>query len=153
MMVITAKMKKRNLILILVAIAAILFLIFRPSGKTGTTTGTYISQKADTNENRIAFLESFGWKVEPSPTECQDVRIPTGDNEVFSRYNELQKSQGYDLSQFAGKTAQRYVYKITNHPDSNQYYATIIVRDGVVIGGDVSSSDSSGKMHGFSMPT
>ncbi len=152
MMVITAKMKKRNIFIILAAIVALLLLLFRPSGNAGTAANSDVSHKADTNEDRIAFLESFGWKVEPSPKESQDVRIPSGENEVFSRYNELQKSQGYDLSRYAGKTAKRYVYKITNHPDGGEYYATVLVRDGTVIGGDVASSEPGGKMHGFSMP-
>jgi hypothetical protein len=153
MMVITAKMKKRNIFLILAAIVAIALLLFRPSGNKSTATNSEVSHKANTNEGRIAFLESFGWEVEESPKESQDVRIPSGENEVFARYNDLQKSQGFDLSRYAGKTAKRFVYKITNHPGGGEYYATVLVRDGTIIGGDVASSNPGGKMHGFSMPT
>lgn len=152
MMVITAKVKKRNILIALGVIAAILLLLFRPGSKSRAVDAPAV-QKADTNEQRIAYLESYGWTVESSPVETQEVRIPKEQNEIFQRYNELQKSQGYDLSQFAGKTAKRYVYAITNHPDGGNFYATVLVRDGQVIGGDVASTDMGGKMHGFAKPT
>lgn len=152
MMVITAKVKKRNILIALGVIAALLLLLFRPGSKSRAVDAPAV-QKADTNEQRIAYLESYGWTVESSPVETQEVRIPKEQNEIFQRYNELQKSQGYDLSQFAGKTAKRYVYAITNHPDGGNFYATVLVRDGQVIGGDVASTDMGGKMHGFAKPT
>ena len=81
------------------------------------------------------------------------VRIPEKDSETFSRYNELQKSQGFDLTEHAGKKATRYVYEILNYPDADQpVYATIFVLDGKIVGGDVTNTAPDGKMHGFKMP-
>ena len=54
---------------------------------------------------------------------------------------------------YAGKTVKRYVYAVTNYPDGAQdWYATVLVQGGEVIGGDVSSTRQGGKMHGFAMP-
>ena len=101
--------------------------------KTGT--------QGATNEARIAFLESYGWQVEPEPVKTQQVTVPADPSEVFLRYNELQISQGYDLLQYSGKELTRYVYRITNYPDeSGVYYATLLVKDGQVVGADVASS-------------
>ena len=113
--------------------------------KTGT--------QGATNEARIAFLESYGWQVEPEPVKTQQVTVPADPSEVFLRYNELQISQGYDLLQYSGKELTRYVYRITNYPDeSGVYYATLLVKDGQVVGADVSSSAKTGVMHGLKMP-
>ena len=106
-----------------------------------------------TNEDRIAYLESYGWQVEPEPVKTQQVTVPADPSEVFLRYNELQISQGYDLLQYSGKELTRYVYRITNYPDeSGVYYATLLVKDGQVVGADVASSAKTGVMHGLKMP-
>ena len=71
----------------------------------------------------------------------------------MNSYNEVQKSQGLDLSKFKGKTAMRYTYSITNYPDySGTVYANVIIYKNRVIGGDVCSADVEGFIHGFEMP-
>ena len=82
-------------------------------------------------------------------------RRPTEPNEVFQRYNELQISQGYDLTQYSGKTLRRYVYTVTNYPaaDGGPYYATVLVYKNEVAGGDVCSAAQNGVMHSFTMPS
>ena len=149
MVIMTAKVPKRRLLLIvllLIAAAVVLALCLRGAGgetekpaKTGT--------QGATNEARIAFLESYGWQV-----KTQQVIVPADPSEVFLRYNELQISQGYDLLQYSGKELTRYVYRITNYPDeSGVYYATLLVKDGQVVGADVASSAKTGVMHGLKM--
>ena len=81
--------------------------------------------KGGTNEARIAFLAEYGWEVSAEPVQTQQVRVPEEPGEVFLRYNELQVSQGYDLLQYSGQELTRYVYQVTNYPDSSgTYYAT-----------------------------
>jgi len=78
------------------------------------------------------------------------VRIPRESNDVFDRYNELQKSQGYDLSKYAGKTVMRYVYQINNFPNATEpVYATLLVYRDQLIGGDITDSGPGGKVQGF----
>lgn len=153
-MVVTAKLKKRNILILLAVLAAILAVLFIPGRKTNETAGTSAAEKVETNEQRVAFLQNLGWEVEESPVETQEVTIPAEENEVYTRYNELQKSQGYNLNDFAGKTVKRYVYEIKNHPDAaGTYRATLLVHKGRVIGGDVASTDAGGQMHSLQMPT
>ena len=103
--------------------------------------------------NGIAFLEGYGWQVEPEPVKTQQVTVPADPSEVFLRYNELQVSQGYDLLQYSGEELTRYVYRITNYPDeAGVYYATLLVKDGQIVGADVASSAKTGVMHGLKMP-
>ena len=98
-------------------------------------------------------MKSFGWEVTTSPVESSQVKIPSEPSEVFARYNSLQKSQGYDLSAFAGKTVMRYVYRINNYPGATEpVYATVLVYKNQVIGGDVTDTAAKGVVRGFAMP-
>ena len=88
-----------------------------------------------------------------SPVESSQVRIPEKTTEVYDRYNALQKSQGYDLTAYAGKTVMRYVYQINNYPGAAEpVYATLLVYKNQVIGGDVTDTAAKGQIRGFQMP-
>ena len=105
------------------------------------------------NDSRVRFLESQGWQVTTSPKEASQVKIPTEQSPVYSRYNDLQKSQGYDLSKFAGKKVMRYVYKVGNYPGATEpVYATLLIYKNEIIGGDVTDSAPNGQIRGFKMP-
>lgn len=157
MVIISAKVSKKKLlaaiaaaVAVIVILAVVLNLSAQPSPQTAQSAPM---TEADPNEQRIAFLESFGWQVQSEPTQTQQVRIPEEFNEVFTRYNRLQQSQGFDLAPYAGKTAKRYIYTITNYPgDDETHLATILVYKGKIIGGDVSSAAQGGSIHGFAMP-
>ena len=115
MLILTTKVDKPKLMLAAIAvIGAILLLLALTGGDSAPTAA--MDQTADTNDARVKFLTDLGWEVTASPTESTEVRIPTKSAAVFDRYNALQKSQGYDLSKFAGKKVMRYVYEISNFP-------------------------------------
>ena len=154
MLVMTAKVDKKK---ILIAIGALILAIGMLMGLTGTktpedtpTAATAAPAAAASNDERVGFLKSFGWEVTSSPTESMQVRIPAQTSEVFDRYNALQKSQGYDLSQYAGKTVMRYVYLINNYPGATEpVYATVLVYKDKIIGGDITNSGPGGQVQGF----
>lgn len=152
MFVLTAKLSKPKLIaagLILLA-AVLLIVILALSGKDGAAA----LPEGSTNDQRLAYLATYGWSVSAMPAESQKVKIPdTADNAVFSRYNDLQKSQGFDLTAFAGKEVMRYVYEVLNYPNATQQvFASILVYDGHIIGGDITDTATDGLIHGFSAP-
>lgn len=151
MLVMTAKVDKKKILMILAAVlVAIAGLVLLFGGKDSTPTA---STGVANNDARVAFLKSFGWEVTTSPVESGQVRIPATGNDVFNRYNELQKSQGYDLSAYAGKTVMRYVYQINNYPDATApVYATLLVYKNQVIGGDVTDTSAKGGIRSFKMP-
>lgn len=151
MFVFTAKLSKPKLfaagILLLAAVLLIVLLAVSGGGESEAPVG-------ETNDDRVAYLATFGWSVNAEPTEVQQVRIPdTADNKVFARYNDLQLSQGFDLTQYAGKEVMRYVYEVLNHPDATEpVYAGILVYEGKIIGGDITDTSPNGQIHGFAMP-
>ena len=152
MFVLTAKLSKSKLLAAgAILLAAVLLIVLLAAGGTPAAE---TKPAGGTNEERVAFLAAFGWSVNAEPTEAQKVRIPdTAENEVFARYNDLQKSQGYDLTAYAGKEVMRYVYEILNYPEaSGPVYASVLVCDGFIIGGDVTNTAPEGVIHGFCLP-
>ncbi len=150
MMVMTAKVDLKKILAALAAAAAVVLALVVLLGGGDQKTAATAAPAAGSNDARVEFLKSFGWEVTTSPTESSQVKIPTDPDPVFQRYNALQKGQGYDLSQFAGKKAMRYVYQVTNYPGATEpVYATVLVYKGEIIGGDITSTAPGGKIQGF----
>ena len=147
MMVMTAKLNMKKLVPILAAVViGVLALLLLLTGGKKETSAPAVSG----NEGRVAFLQGYGWEVDSAPRESGKVRIPKESGQVYSRYNELQKSQGYDLTEYAGKTVMRYVYTVNNLDGATgPVYATMLVYKNKVIGGDVTDTSAGGKMQGF----
>lgn len=102
--------------------------------------------RAGTNEERIAYLQSLGWEVEPTPILEQEITLPKEFPEVLTQYNELQRQQGFDLAEYAGKKLTLYTYRITNHPDAEEADASLYVYRTALVGGDVHSTSFTGFM-------
>jgi len=152
MMVMTAKVDFKKILLILTAVAALILALILLMGEGNASTQTS-APALSSNDGRVKFLSDFGWDVTTSPTQSGQVKIPAEKSEVFDRYNVLQKSQGYDLSKFAGKTVMRYVYQINNYPGATEpVYATLLIHKNEVIGGDITSTAPKGRIHGFKLP-
>ena len=150
MMFMTARVDLKRILLILAVIAGVILgAIWLLGGDDVETAAAAVS----TNDGRVEFLKSFGWEVAASPVESSQVKIPKASSEVFDRYNQLQKSQGYDLSQFAGKNVMRFVYRISNYPDATEpVYATLLVYKNQIIGGDITDTAANGQIRGFRFP-
>lgn len=149
MMVMTAKVDIKKIAIILAAVVGVILaivLLFGGSSESTPTAATGVSS----NDARVQFLANHGWEVSNSPVESSQVKIPEEQTAVYERYNALQKSQGYDLSQYAGKTVMRYVYKVNNFPGATEpVYATVLVYKNQVIGGDITNTAAKGVIQGF----
>lgn len=103
-----------------------------------------------TNEERIAFLPTFNWEVSEEPADVREVVIPAEFNDVYTAYNAMQNAQGFDLKPYAGEKCTQYRYMITNYPDQPEgVFATLLVFEDCIIGGDVAGETGEGFMHGF----
>ncbi len=149
MMVMTAKVDMKKIAIVLAAVAGVILAIILLFGG-GESAAPTAAGTVSTNDNRVQFLTDHGWDVSTSPAESSQVRIPQEQSEVYDRYNALQKSQGYDLSQYAGKTVMRYVYKVNNFPGATEpVYATLLVYKNQIIGGDITDTSAKGVVQGF----
>lgn len=157
MFILTAKLKRERLIAGAAAVAALCAVVAIAVGVISVRGGT-VSASADqkgvkTNEDRVAYLESFGWTVEPEPLAVEELLIPEEFDETYTQYLELQGSQGFDLTQYCGKRVKRYTYVITNYPTGETgVQAGLLIYKNTVIGGDVLSPQLGGFIHSLEMP-
>ena len=148
MMMMTAKVNIKKVLLALVAVGGLIVALVMFLGKEDADP-TAVTTMSD-NNNRVQFLQDQGWQVTTSPKEASQVKIPTEQSPAYSRYNDLQKSQGYDLRQYAGKTVMRYVYEIRNFTGAEQpVYATVLVYKNQIIGGDITNTAAKGAIQGL----
>ncbi|MBW7572745.1 DUF4830 domain-containing protein [Caproiciproducens faecalis] len=136
--------------ILLVVTAAIVVTKLFHSEPVASADGKKYSLSAGSNDQRVSFLKQFGWQVNTEPLEMKDVIIPAQFDDVYLQYNNIQKEQGLDLSQYAGKTCIQWVYAVTNYPGATDVRATLLVYDNRVIGGDLSTAQLDGFMTGFS---
>jgi len=150
MFFLTTKVTKKRLAAVVLGIAVIICaIIILFSGGDDTAAAA----KVRDNNDRVEYLESLGWQVDSQPIEEQEVIIPKDFSDVYSMYNELQKSQGFDLSEYSGVEAMRYTYRVLNHPTGDDtVVADMIVYKDRVIAGDVQSVAKEGFMEGLSFP-
>ena len=135
---------------LLVAVTAVIVLVsLRSSGAQAESAGKKYSLSAGTNEERMAFFKQFGWEVKTEPISTGDITIPANFSDVYTAYNNIQKEQGLDLLPYAGKTCTQWIYQITNYPQQEYMRGTILVCDGKVVGGDLSTPQLDGFMTGF----
>ena len=98
-----------------------------------------------TNDDRLAFISQFGIEVSGDPKEEVTFRIPKKLEGVLADYNELQKSQGLDLTRYENKKVTRYTYEIEGYGDyTGPVCVNLIIFRNRVIACDVSSADPSG---------
>ncbi len=162
MIVFTAKVNKKRIISCLLVFGIIICsaVVFSRKGadKAETPEQTQEEQtistevkRLKTNEDRVSLLEGYGWQVDKEPIEFMEVKIPDKFDGVYSDYNEIQKRQGLDLTDYAGKRVMRYTYKVNNHPSKEEgVVANIIVYKNKLIAGDVCSPKLGGFMHALS---
>ena len=74
MMILTAKVDFKKLMVILLAAAAVLLAVILLFG--GKETASTRTSAVFANDDRVKFLEGFGWAVTPAPKESTQVRIP-----------------------------------------------------------------------------
>ena len=94
MFVLSIQAKKKWGIVVVAAGVLLLALIVIPKLQPDLSGGI----PGETNSQRVTFLAQYGWEVEEEPVEIRDVTIPEEFDQVYQQYNEVQKSQGMDLT-------------------------------------------------------
>lgn len=100
-----------------------------------------------TNNERIAYIKSFGWDTGTVPDKVSEIRIPARFDDAYIQYNAIQKEQGFDLRKYRAYTAMKYTYSIKNYDSTDPVvpiYANLIVIDGEIVGADISSAAANG---------
>jgi len=142
----TLRLKPKTLFgLILVLTGVIVIVITFTSNHIKSSERVMSSVTLETNGQREEYLTSLGWEFKTNCDEKQ-VQIPSEFNDVYTRYNEIQKSQGFDLEPYKGQEVTVYTYNITNYAgyeNRDCIYANLILCNNMLIGGDVCSTSVS----------
>ena len=96
------------------------------------------------NEDRVAFIEGLGVEVDDEPTTEESFTSPDSFDRIISGYNEIQKSQGLDLTKYKGKRITHYAYRVTNYDYDGIVYVNLLVYKNRIVGCDISSADKEG---------
>ena len=158
MFIMTAKVPRRKLALCAATAAFLcccaLALLLAPPSVQQTAASILPNPKGvKGNEDRVAYLEHYGWQVSPESTATEELQIPETFDESYTEYLSLQSQQGFSLEDYAGKRVKRYSYEILNYPTGETgVIANLLLYKNTVVGGEVLSPRLDGFLHGLSMP-
>ena len=147
----TAKVNKRKIILALAAVvcvagAAVTLL----DGRGAAASASVSPKRIKTEEDRIAYLQEWGWQVGPQAVLVEELELPREFGPEYAQYLELQTGQGFDLSKYAGKRVRRYTYDVLNYPTGETgVVAHLLLCKNMVIGGEVLGDSF---LHGLAVP-
>ena len=142
--------KRLRLFLLVCALLFVFLLVVDITGLGRDSLAVWVPLSEDSDVARAEFLKEYGWEISTVPMEVEDVTIPHTFNQVYLRYNDLQQSQGFDLTPFRGKRVKRYTYSVLNYsPQVQGVRATLLCYEGKVIGGDIATVALDGFMQGF----
>ena len=149
MMIYTAKLNKKLLfsVIAVVIIVALAIIFGLPKGNESQT--TMGSTKLKNESDVLGFIANLGYETADDTLVCKEVTIPGEFDETYEKYNDLQKSCGFDLEKYRGKTVMLYTVDVTNHPESENVIAEVMVYKKKAIGGSVYTKNLDGFMYGL----
>ena len=127
---------KRNLPLIGIGLIFVLLIMLFIASRAG---GNAVRDRIISEKDAAAYLSGYGWELSEQPSSVKNVEIPAEFTALYESYNQLQKSQGFDLSEYRSKTAIMYTFRVLNHTSPDDVFANLLVINGNVIAGDVIS--------------
>lgn len=99
----------------------------------------------ETEQQRISYIESFGWDAGITRVDVKEIRIPVDFDEVYEEYNAIQRQQGFDLRRYRAHSVRQYTYEISRTDDDPvPMLAHLLVENGVIIGADITSAQAGG---------
>ena len=145
MLIWTARISKKTKAVVAVILAGILVaavILLAGRSHAGRDAASW---QLDSNADRVAYLESMGWQVEAEPVETLQFLLPEKLEEPYLTYNELQDTQGFDLSVCCCKQVARYTYTVTNYPGRAEgVQANLYVCEGQPVAGDILCAGADG---------
>ena len=132
---------RRNVaVLILVLVAIIGFFILLVYSSENSVRKEIV---CSSESSVVDYITSFGLEIGEVKTD--EVTIPDVFNDVYNNYNDIQKSQGFDLTMYKGEKVSRYTYRVLNYhiPDIN-VFAEVLLFDKKVIAADIYTTEVDG---------
>lgn len=145
---------------VLCALIATVAIILMPDTEhTVTVNGTQYDKKISfdkikTTEDMVTFAENLGYSVDSVPAESVTVKLPSTFDAVLEEYNEIQKSQGFNLAKYKNKEVNRSTFRVAALPDNQSMPAedvllSLIVYKDKIVGGDLYFTGSNPEVKAF----
>ena len=137
MLIWTARFSRKKAALAVIVLGLVLALVIVLAGRLPSDSPAEAVVLSDSAQ-RVAYLESLGWQVDPEPLETLQFLMPETLEEPYLSYNQLQLEQGFDLTECCGRQLSRYTYRVTNYPGrASGVQANLYVCEDVLAGGDI----------------
>ena len=137
MLIWTARFSRKKAALAVIVLGLVLALVIVLAGRLPSDSPAEAVVLSDSAQ-RVAYLESLGWQVDPEPLETLQFLMPETLEEPYLSYNQLQLEQGFDLTECCGRQLSRYTYRVTNYPGrASGVPANLYVCEDVLAGGDI----------------
>ena len=150
MFIITIKPSLKKCCIALISTFIVVFSIFIlvNDSKTYAVDQKIKSENVINNDERVKYIENFGWDIDTEAIEVVSVKIPQEFNDVYKTYNKLQTSQGFNLEKYKGKLVKRYTYEVNNYKNEPEYVrVNLLIYNNNIIASDISSLKLDGFMH------
>ena len=137
----------RFVAVIALTVAALLGIIFLGRNEaTAYTASTEVNFSGiKTNEDRLNFISKFTPGVTGEPSATVSFSVPEDFDRIMLAYNEIQKSQGLDITKYKNKKVTRYTYEVEKWGEEEvPVFINLIVYRNKIIACDVTSQDPSG---------
>ena len=116
MLIWTARFSKKKAVCTVIIAGLVMALLIVLTGRMPDSEPAQ-QPELTTNEERVSYLDSLGWQVAPEPVETLQFLLPAQLEGTYLAYNELQLTQGFDLTPYCGNQLSRYTYTVTNYPN------------------------------------
>lgn len=141
MFALNLKLSNRRLVIVLFAVILISVVLVATRAKSllyDNDNSTFCNDQAEILE----YINSFGLVI--GDVTSSSIKVPEVFSDVYNNYNELQKQQGFDLTDYKGKVLTRYVGEVKNYNDSDNVFVEVLTFDGIVVGADIFSTSVDG---------
>ena len=98
--------------------------------------GKNYSLRAEDEADITAFINVCGYEVGEQLYE-REITVPKHWNDIYTRYNELQRQQGFDLLPYKGKSARELCYTV----DGSDKTITLLLGESRIIAAHICASD------------
>ncbi|MEG1982062.1 MAG: DUF4830 domain-containing protein [Clostridia bacterium] len=154
MLILSLKLTKTKIFCAIAVVAVVLAgITLTISSENVTSVIAKNEQKVATNEQRVSYINSYGYEVSNEPTTIKEIIIPEQFDEVFLKYAEIMAKGGFVLENYKGKRVKCYTYSLKNVQEikefeavneNEQFNVNLYCYNDKVVSGDISSTKLGG---------
>lgn len=140
MFVVSLKTSRRRLFSLVlcaaVAVAMLIALVCFPASRAMVT----MTAPGESDEACAVYLKTLGYTAALPADEVREIRLPEQFDDALAAYNTLQRTVGFDLSDYAGQRVKLRTFTLDDHSSGHGAQAHLYVYDEVIIGGDITDA-------------